>query len=129
MSVISFSKPKEEKVIFVCNCGSASFELNGDGTATCRSCRSIPDDGGWKIRGDGDPMFEGDVTFSDGGNGGDFSERKTKRDAQKAEWIICGTWKGRIMSWADSFVVTTEQEAWLRECVEIGLVEILKEKP
>lgn len=130
MSVVSFPKREHEKVIFVCGCGCASFELNGDGTATCRACRSSPQDGGWKVRGEDDPLFEGNVTFSDAGNsGGEFAERKIKREAKKAEWIICGTWEGRIMSWADGFIETLEQEAWLRNSVEIGLTEILKEKP
>ncbi len=129
MTVVSFPKREQEAVIFVCACGCASFELNGDGTATCRSCRSIPNEGGWKIRGEDDPMFEGDVFHSDGGNADGFAERKIKRDAQKAEWIICGTWEGRIMSWADGLIETPEQEAWLRDSVNIGLTEILKDKP
>lgn len=129
MSVVSFPKREAEAAIFVCGCGCASFELNGDGTATCRTCRTVPHEGGWKTRGPDDPVFDGDVAFSDGGNGDGFAERKIKRDVQKAEWIICGTWEGRIMSWADGFIETPEQEAWLRNGVEIGLTEILKDKP
>jgi hypothetical protein len=129
MTVVSFPKREPKAVIFVCNCGCASFMLNGDGTATCRSCGSIADDGGWKVREPDDPNFEGNVAFADGGNNDDFAERKIKREAQKAEWIICGTWEGRIMSWADRFIETPEQEAWLRNSVDIGLREILKDKP
>jgi hypothetical protein len=130
MSVVPFPSRKEEmRTIFVCNCGCASFELNGDGTATCRSCRAIPQDGGWKVRGPDDPKFEGDISFSDAGNGGDFAERKIKRDAQKADWIIAGTYEGRIMSWCEGFIETPEQEEWLRRGVGIGLDEILKDKP
>lgn len=129
MSVVSFPKRQEPDAIFVCNCGCASFELHADGRATCRSCDAIADDGGWKVKADGDKHHDGIVTYSDGGNGGDFAERKIKRDAQSAEWIICGTWDGRIMSWSDGFIETPEQEAWLRNHVEIGLTEILKDKP
>lgn len=130
MTVLSFPKSEEElPAIFVCNCGSASFELNSDGTATCRACRSTPEDGGWKVRGPTDQNFEGDVSFSDGGNGGEFAERKIKRDAQKADWIICGTDEGRIMSWSKVFIETDKQTEWLRNGVAMGLTEILKDKP
>lgn len=129
MSVVSFPKREDPDMIFVCNCGCATFELHADGRATCRGCHSVADDGGWKVRGEGDQTFDGPVSFSDAGNSGDFAERKIKRDAQKAEWIICGTWEGRIMSWCDSFIETPEQEEWLRQNVDIGLTEILKDKP
>ena len=129
MSVVSFPKRQDPDAIFVCNCGCASFELHADGRATCRSCDSVVDDGGWKVRAEGDKPHDGIVTYSDAGNGDDFAERKIKRDAQSAEWIICGTWSGRIMSWSDSFIETPEQEEWMRSHVEIGLAEILKDKP
>jgi hypothetical protein len=129
VSVVNFPKREEPDAIWVCNCGCASFELHADGRATCRDCRSVADEGGWKVRADGDVSYDGMVTYSDAGNGGEFAERKIKRDVQSAEWIICGTWSGRIMSWSDSFIETPDQEAWLREHVEIGLTEILKDKP
>jgi hypothetical protein len=129
MSVVSFPKRQEPDMIFVCNCGCASFELHADGRASCRSCHAVADEGGWKVRDPYDLTFEGPVSFADGGNSDDFAERKIKRDVQKAEWIIFGTWEGRIMSWADSFIETQEQEEWLRRNVEIGLGDILKDKP
>jgi hypothetical protein len=129
MSVVSLPNREPPDMIFVCNCGCASFELHADGRATCRSCRSVSDDGGWKVRSEEDAIHAGPVSYADAGNGGDFAERKIKRDAQRAEWIICGTWEGRIMSWADSFIETQEQEEWLRRNVDIGLTEILKDKP
>jgi hypothetical protein len=130
MSVVTFpTKPRDEKMIWVCNCGCATFELNSDGSATCRNCREVSDRGGWKVREPEDPTFDGPVSYADAGNDSDFAERKIKREAQKANWIICGTYEGRIMSWCEGFIETAEQEAWLRKGVDIGLNEILNDKP
>ncbi len=129
MSVVSFPKREEPDAIFVCNCGCASFELHADGRATCRACMSIADDGGWKVRRDGDASFEGQHIYSDGGNADDFAERRVKREATKADWIIFGTYEGRIVSWSREFVDTPEREAWLRDHVDEGLKNILEDKP
>jgi hypothetical protein len=129
MTVVNFPKREEPDAIWVCNCGCASFELHADGCATCRSCRSVVDEGGWKTRAEGDAEHEGEVSFSDAGNDATFAERKIKREAQGAHWIICGTYEGRIMSWSEGFIETPDQEEWLRKNVEIGLLEILKDKP
>ena len=129
MSVVKFPTQKNEDAMWVCSCGCATFELNADGTATCRGCRTVPEEGGWKVRKDDDPTFDYPHSFIDGGNGAGFAERKIKREAQAAEWIICGTWAGRITAWADGFIETPEQESWLRNAVETGLTQILEDKP
>lgn len=129
MSVIGFPKRKEPDAIWVCNCGCASFELHADGRATCRSCYVLVQEGGWKVRDEGDMDHAGAVTFADAGSEPTFAERKIKRDVQAAHWIICGTYEGRVMSWSEGFIETPEQEEWLRGNVEVGLNEILKDKP
>lgn len=131
MTIISFKpKPKDTDYIFVCNCGCASFELRGDGAAVCRGCATVIDDeGAWKQREEGAPEYSGSPSYSDAGNDPDFAERKVKRDAASADWIIFGNEAGRVTSWARSMIETEEQERWLRDGVAAGLDAILSEKP
>ena len=130
MTVISFpAKAKDETVIFVCNCGCASFTLRADGFAECRNCEAVSDDGGWRARKDTDPDFTGQATFEDGGSTAEFAEHKAKRDVSSADWIIFGTNEGRVVSWARDFMETPEQRSWLRNGVEAGIDAILKDAP
>lgn len=133
MSVVPFSpKPAPPKAIFVCNCGCASFELASTGEAICRNCQSIAgDDGGWlENLPTSSVLYEGDgVAFSDGGNCSDFAERKAKRDASSADWLIFGSYKGRVQAWCHEFIDTPEREKWLSDGVAAGLKAIMEDKP
>jgi hypothetical protein len=133
--VVAF-KPRvtDQDMIFVCNCGSASFQLRGDGEAVCAKCEvvvnmSVPHK--WWKEPEALDLAEEAPEEIIGGNadGGVFAERSIKRLAQEADWLICGTFAGRISSWSREFIETDEQRLWLREKAEYGLGMILEDKP
>lgn len=130
MTVVPF-KPKTDEAdyIFVCQCRCASFTLRGDGTAACRACGSTADDGGWRHKAPDDVAFTGAISYSDGGNDGDFAERKTKRDVAGADWIIFGTEDGLVRAWCRHFIDSEEKATWIRDGVAAGMAAILEDKP
>jgi len=133
MSIVTFTPNKvQEDAILVCSCGCASFELTPRGEAICRGCYSLAgEDSAWLSNlPTASAVYQGSqVSFADGGNCDDFSERKCKRGAMNADWLIFGNYEGRVQSWCREFIDTPEREKWFSDSVAVGLKAILEDKP
>ncbi len=119
MTIISFPpKTTDRDLIWVCNCGCASFELRGDGSAVCRACESdVSEPGAWWDSVKNGPTTDATPEYQDGGNGPEFAERLAKRHAQDADILIAIRQNGRVQTWARD-LTTREQFEWLQRRVE-----------
>lgn len=118
MTVLAF--PKAKPLIWVCNCGCATFELRDDGKAVCAVCGDHPVgySGGWyeDIK-DGKPRPDDapGAIFNTHGNGSvEFARRRTAQIASKDDVVTIVVLRadGQVTTW--SGIDRPSRVKWMR---------------